>query len=87
MTAPQKCESPVGAGLIAEQSSQDTAIVGGAAVDHKRLANVCAKLALKGFQVHPCRIEGWLVCKWDLSRYCRRLEDLERFLTVVGGTV
>ena len=53
----------------------------------KRLANVCAELAVKGLQVRPCSAASWMVCKWDLSRHCKRVEDLERFLLVVGGTV
>lgn len=62
-----------------------TEAVGSTAPENKRLANLKAQLALRGFAVHDTASGGWLVARWDRSHYCPRLIDLEAFLRRVGG--
>lgn len=54
--------------------------------DHKRLATLKAQMALRGFQVHDTVTGGWLVARWNLSRYCPTLNDLAAFAKQVGAT-
>lgn len=53
--------------------------------DQKLLATIKAKMALRGFQVHDTVTGGWLVARWNLSRYCPTLEDLQAFAEQVGA--
>lgn len=57
------------------------------AIDHKRLANLKALFALKGFAVHDVSTGGWFVSRWNLTRFCPGpgLEDLESFAAQVGA--
>lgn len=57
-----------------------------APAESKRLATVTAQLALKGFQVHKVTTGGFFVARWNLTRYCHALEDLEAFARQVGAT-
>lgn len=51
----------------------------------KALATVTAQLALKGFQVHALAVGGYFVARWNLTRYCAALEDLQAFARQVGA--
>ena len=51
----------------------------------KRLATIKAHMALRGFQVHDTVTGGWLVARWNLSRYCATLDDLQAFAEQVGA--
>lgn len=51
----------------------------------KRLSNLKALMALRGFQVHDTVTGGWLVARWNLSRYCATLDDLQAFAEQVGA--
>lgn len=55
------------------------------ALELKRLATLKAQLALRGFEVHDTATDGWLVARWNLSRYCATLEDLQAFAKRVGA--
>jgi hypothetical protein len=55
------------------------------AQEQKRLATVIAQLALKGFQVHPLATGGFFCAKWNLTKYCAALDDLEAFARQVGA--
>ncbi|MDZ4397975.1 hypothetical protein [Hydrogenophaga sp.] len=55
------------------------------AVDQKRLATLKAQLALKGFQVHDVTTGGWFVSRWNLTKFCPALADLEAFASQVGA--
>ncbi|QHE85891.1 hypothetical protein [Hydrogenophaga sp. BPS33] len=51
----------------------------------KYQATLTAQLALKGFQVHPLAVGGFFVCKWNLTKYCAALEDVQAFAEQVGA--
>ncbi|KRC11515.1 hypothetical protein ASE11_19090 [Hydrogenophaga sp. Root209] len=51
--------------------------------DQKRLANLKALFALKGFAVHDVSTGGWFVAKWNLTKFCPALADLESFAAQV----
>lgn len=51
----------------------------------KQVADLKARFALRGFAVHSVDGGGLLVCKWNLSRFCRDIEALEAFLKQIGG--
>ena len=56
-----------------------------APAESKRLATVTAQLALKGFQVHELTTGGFFCAKWNLTKYCAAVEDLEAFARQVGA--
>lgn len=56
-----------------------------ARADAKRLATLKAAFALRGIHVYDATVGGWLVGAWNLSRYCRTLDDLEAFARQVGA--
>lgn len=66
------------------QKIVQTEAVGQTAPDEKRLANLKAQLALRGFAVHDTVTGGWLVARWDRAHYCPHLIDLEAFARRVG---
>lgn len=51
----------------------------------KLLSSLKAQFALKGFEVHDAAKEGWLVARFNLSRYCRTIADLQAFAQHVGA--
>ncbi|MGX5650195.1 hypothetical protein ACWKW4_08065 [Hydrogenophaga borbori] len=51
----------------------------------KRLATVTAQLALQGFQAYPVATGGFFVSRWDRTKFCAALEDLEAFARQVGA--
>ncbi|MDO9438552.1 hypothetical protein [Hydrogenophaga sp.] len=54
-------------------------------IDPKALATVKAGMALRGFQVHDTVTGGWLVARWNLSRYCPTFDDLREFAQQVDA--
>jgi hypothetical protein len=87
MTDHQKSECPAATGHIAEQQSTDSSIVArpdAACNAVKRLANLTAQFALRGFEVYEVK-DGFLVTRWNLSKHVATLDDLERFARVVGA--
>lgn len=46
----------------------------------KRFATLRARLALLGYVVHQCSSGGYLVARWDMSRFCSDLDALAGFL-------
>lgn len=50
---------------------------------NKELSSLQAKLALLGYEVHACATGGYLVARWDMSRYCGDLDALAGFLRQV----
>ena len=50
-----------------------------AAIDHKRIATLKAQLALKGFAVHDVSTGCYFVARWNLTKFCPALADLEAF--------
>lgn len=62
-------------------AATDTAQV----IASKRAATVTAQLALKGFAVHDVSTGGYFVAKWNLTKFCPALADLEAFASQVGA--
>lgn len=54
-------------------------------MEQKLRATLIARLALVGFAVHPVDVGGFLVTKWNLSRYCGDLHSLAAFAKQVGA--
>lgn len=87
MTAPHKSEWPAATGHSAEQNTQTAAIVspqGPEGNDAKRLANLKAGFALRGFEVRECSAGGYFVSRWNLTKFCPANADLESFAIRVG---
>ena len=84
MSADQKAKSPGGAGLNAETKTNST-IIPQDCPDRKRAANLKAQLALKGFAVHEVISGGYFVSRWNLTKFCPALQDLEVFARQVGA--
>ena len=55
------------------------------ALEQKRVATLKAQLALKGFAVHDVSTGGYFVARWNLTRFCPAIDDLERFARQVGA--
>ena len=51
----------------------------------KRLAILKAHLTLRGFAVHEVSTGGYFVAKWNLTKFCPALADLESFAAQVGA--
>lgn len=51
----------------------------------KYQATLTAQLAIKGFQVHPVTTGGFFVAKWNLTKFCPAIEDLQAFAEQVGA--
>lgn len=86
MSEAQKAQSPGGAGLSADQTHR-TEIVAGEEIQGntaKRLANLKAHFALRGFEVHDAS-DGFVVCRWNLARHCPDLHALAAFARHVGA--
>jgi hypothetical protein len=84
MSADQKAKSPGGAELNAN-TKINTASIPQDCPDRKRLANLKAQLALKGFAVHEVISGGYFVSRWNLTKFCAALQDLESFAAQVGA--
>lgn len=50
-----------------------------------RLATLKAQLALRGFAIHDVSTGGYFVAKWNLTKFCPALADLESFAAQVGA--
>lgn len=61
--------------------SADTAQVDSA----KQVATLTAQLALRGYQVHPVTTGGYFVARWNLTKFCPALADLQAFASQVGA--
>jgi len=95
MTAPMKseAETTIAASLGSRDQKQsdsshgsDRRGTGQAPLGYtKRLANVTAQLAVKGFSLYPLTDETLLVTRWNMSRVLPSIEAAERFYRMVGG--
>ncbi len=66
------------------QNTTNTATVGAAAPEEKRLATLKAKAALAGIAVHQLADGGYLCCRWNMTRDVPDLDALSRFLHTQG---
>lgn len=55
------------------------------ALDRKLESTLKAQLALRGFQVHEVSTGGYFVARWNLTKFCPALADLEAFASQVGA--
>lgn len=84
MKTPQKAQSPVAAGQSAEHKNQ-VDILAAADAQSKHIATLRARLALAGFVViDPFEGSGFIVGRWDRTKFCKTAEDLEVFCRRVG---
>ena len=86
--APQKSESPVAAGLIAKEGTENTDIVAPAESDGKALATLKAQLAIAGHAVHELTGGGFVVVatRWaGLCRECPDVRSLAVFARQIGA--
>lgn len=86
--APQKCETPLAGGEFAEENTEGRAIVGENFLDRKALANLRARFALLGHELHVVRkaeITYYEVRRWGQCRTCSTPSDLHGFLAILGG--
>ena len=81
MSAAHKSECPAATG---HSANENTAILSTAQKTGKTEATLIAALALRGFAVHRLEVGGYLVAKWNLSRHCADLTELESFAQKVG---
>lgn len=51
----------------------------------KRLATIKAQMALRGYAVHDVSTGGYFVARWNLTKFCLTLADLESFASQVGA--
>lgn len=87
MTAPQKSESPVAAGQVADQENSESRVSvspDDAACNGKTIATLSAGLALAGFGLHRLDSGGFLVCRWGMARHCPDGRTLAIFSHQVG---
>lgn len=56
-----------------------------AASYEKRLATLKAQLAMRGFSTHEVSTGGFYVSRWNLTRFCPDLGELESFAAQVGA--
>lgn len=54
-------------------------------LERKKFSSLAACFALAGFAVHETAKGGFLVCRWNLSRHCSDLTELEAFARKVGA--
>ena len=84
MSAAHKSECRGPARQVANENT-NTAILSTAQKTGKTEATLIAKLALRGFAVHRLEVGGYLVAKWNLTRHCADLSELESFAQKVGA--
>ena len=93
MTAPQKSESPLAGGQVADQNTENGSIVAPTVTAAKDFATITAKLALKGhaLQRNVSANDGLVtfvvVSRWGQSRSFTHWNNVCAFLaTQIGGT-
>ena len=82
---PDKEESPAATGLSSNENTKTQSV--GATGDHCNVIEqqTIAAMRLRGFAVHAAD-EGFLVCRWNLSRHCPDLRALVAFARQAGAT-
>lgn len=53
-------------------------------VHRKRLATLQAALARKGYELHPTADGIYIVCRWNLARSLKTLDDVKRIARQMG---
>lgn len=83
MNAPQKAQSPGGAGQSAKQST-DAQSFADLDTTRKAEATTKAQLALKGHSVFDLCDGAYLVTRWGFTRRCANLTELQNFARQIG---
>jgi hypothetical protein len=81
MCAAHKSESPLAGGQIAKENTGNDSDSNATA----QITRVIARLTLAGFSVHSLAVGGFLVSRWNLTRYCGDLRSLADFSKQVGA--
>ncbi|RYF56019.1 MAG: hypothetical protein EOO27_19515 [Comamonadaceae bacterium] len=88
MSALQK-QTPGWSPANADTNAESFLIVGGERVDRKVVATYAAKFARAGHQMHVVHKAGgssyFAVSRWNQSRHCSTLHELDAFLVQVTG--
>lgn len=84
MMAAPKSECPVGAGQVAEKSTDSLGIVAVPDDDRKPVARLKAAFALAGHAVHELADGGFLVCRFNFARHCPDVTALAAFAKLAG---
>lgn len=79
-----KSECPAATGHNANKTT-NTAILSADQVAGKTEATLIARFALRGFAVHRLAVGGYLVARWNLTRHCADLTELQDFAQKVGA--
>ncbi len=79
MIAAHKNESPAATGQFVEKTHS------GIISDDKAFCNLRARFAIAGFAVHRMADDGYLVCRWNLSKHCPDVRTLAAFAKQVGA--
>ena len=82
MIAAHKSENPAATGFHATYQSTDTDDF---TAHQKRLTSVIASMALAGHQVHRLE-DGYLVCRWGMTKVCPDFSSLVGFARQIGVT-
>jgi len=84
MSAAHKSECPAATGHSASKTTNRT-ILSADQDAGKTEATLIARFALKGFTVHRLAVGGYLVARWNLTRHCADLQELQDFAQKVGA--
>jgi hypothetical protein len=77
-------ENPAACNSVPGQKFTDPTIVVHREVDSKRFANLAARAALAGHQLHQTT-SGFMLSRWTHSRHCDDLDTAEVLLHRMGG--
>ena len=76
-------ENPADSHAMPGQTTTDAAIVSEPEVDSKRFANLSARAALAGHQLHQTG-SGFMLTRWSHSRHCVDLDSVQELLARMG---
>ena len=53
-------------------------------MNQKQFSTLLARAALAGFQLRKCEPDGFFLHRWNLTKFCKSLAEVEDFLARVG---
>ena len=77
-------ENPAACDSVPGQKLTDVAIVAHCEVNSKRFANLAARAAIAGHQLHQTA-GGFMLARWNHSRHCGDLDTVEVLLHRMGA--
>ena len=86
MSASYKSECPAATGQNAEQSTDTRSVTPAFFLSNeaKEFATLRAQFAMRGHELHAAG-EGYVVSRWNLSRFFTDLQGVEAFAQQIGG--